>query len=88
MRTFEGSTQYDALGHAWFGDQIYNGYDARTTIGGMTKASILPIAEKGIVGRAVLLDVAKLRGKQSLDRGETFTHEDLLNGCRLPGSRN
>ncbi|MBI5090684.1 MAG: cyclase family protein, partial [Actinobacteria bacterium] len=37
----QGSTQYDALGHAWYGDQIYNGYDARTTIGGMTKARIL-----------------------------------------------
>jgi kynurenine formamidase len=74
----QGSTQYDALGHAWFGDKIYNGYDAKTTIGGMTKASILPIAEKGIVGRAVLLDVARLRGKASLERGETFTHDDLL----------
>jgi len=81
----QGSTQYDALGHAWFGDQIYNGYDARTTIGGMTKASVLPIAEKGIVGRAVLLDVAKLRGKQSLDRGETFTHKDLLEAADSQG---
>jgi kynurenine formamidase len=74
----QGSTQYDALGHAWYGDQLYNGYDARTTIGGMTKASILPIAEKGVVGRGVLLDIARLRNKRSLDRGETFTHLDLL----------
>jgi len=81
----QGSTQYDALGHAWYGDQIYNGYDARTTIGGMTKASIMPIAEKGIVGRAVLLDIARLRGKQSLERGETFTHEDLLAAAQAQG---
>ncbi len=81
----QGSTQYDALGHAWIGDAIYNGYDARTTIGGMTKASILPIAEKGIVGRAVLLDIARLRGKESLDRGETFTHEDLLTAAKVQG---
>jgi kynurenine formamidase len=74
----QGSTQYDALGHTWFGDEIYNGYDAKTTIGGMTKASITPIAERGIVGRAVLLDIARLRGKPSLERGETFTHKDLL----------
>lgn len=73
----QGSTQYDALGHTWYGDKIYNGYDPRTTIGGMTKASILPIAQKGIVGRAVLLDIARLRGKDSLERGETFTHVDL-----------
>lgn len=79
------STQYDALGHTWYGDQIYNGYDARTTIGGMTKASVLPIAEKGVVGRGVLLDVARLRGKDSLDRGETFTHRDLQAAAEAQG---
>lgn len=81
----QGSTQYDALGHAWYGDQIYNGYDARTTIGGMTRASILPIAEKGIVGRAVLIDIARARGKESLERGETFTHHDLLAAAEAQG---
>jgi hypothetical protein len=74
----QGSNQYDALGHAWFGDELYNGFDSRTTIGGMTKASILPIAERGIVGRGVLLDVARLRGKESLERGETYDHYDLI----------
>jgi kynurenine formamidase len=81
----QGSTQYDALGHTWYGDQIYNGYDARTTIGGMTKASIMPIAEKGVVGRGVLIDIARLRGKTALDRGETFTHEDMLQAARKQG---
>jgi kynurenine formamidase len=75
--SLQGSTQYDALGHAWYGDQLYNGFDAMSTIGGMRKASVLPIAERGVVGRAVLLDVARWRGKDSLERGETFDHEDL-----------
>jgi kynurenine formamidase len=74
----QSTTQYDALGHTWYGNELYNGYDARTTIGGMTRASILPIAEKGIVGRAILLDIARLRGKEFLERGETFDHRDLL----------
>ncbi|MGH9057268.1 MAG: cyclase family protein [Acidimicrobiales bacterium] len=73
----QGSTQYDALGHVWYDDQLWNGYDAKTTIGGMAKAGILPIAERGVVGRGVLLDVARHRGKEVLDVGETFTHEDL-----------
>jgi kynurenine formamidase len=81
----QGSTQYDALGHAWIGDQIYNGFDSKTTIGAMTKASILPIAERGVVGRGVLLDIARLRGKQNLERGETFTHEDLLAAAQAQG---
>jgi kynurenine formamidase len=73
----QGSTQYDALGHVWYDGQIYNGYDARTTIGAMAKASVLPIAQKGVVGRGVLLDVARHRGKDWLDKGETFDHNDL-----------
>ena len=55
----QGSTQYDALGHVWYDDQIWNGYDAKTTIGGLAKASVLPIAEKGVVGRGILLDIAR-----------------------------
>lgn len=74
----QGSTQYDALGHVWYGGQLWNGYDARTTVGGMDVASVEPIAQRGVVGRAVLLDMARFRGKETLESAETFTHEDLL----------
>jgi len=73
----QGSTQYDALGHVWYGGQIWNGYDARTTVGGLDKASVAPIAERGVAGRGILLDMARFRGKDNLDKAETFTHEDL-----------
>jgi kynurenine formamidase len=73
----QGSTQYDALGHVWYGGKIWNGYDARTTVGGLDKASVAPIAERGVVGRGILLDMARFRGKENLDKAETFTHEDL-----------
>lgn len=81
----QGSTQYDALGHVWYDGQLYNGYDARTTIGGLEKASVQAIGERGIVGRGILLDVARLRGKPWLDKGETFTHEDLLAAAAAQG---
>ena len=74
----QGSTQYDALGHVWYGGQIWNGYDARTTVGGLDKASVAPIAERGVAGRGILLDMARFRGKDNLDKAETFTHEDLV----------
>jgi kynurenine formamidase len=74
----QGSTQYDALGHVWYDGKLYNGYDARTTVGGMDKASIEPIAQRGVVGRGVLLDMARFRGKPYLETAETYTHEDLL----------
>jgi kynurenine formamidase len=38
---------------------------------------VLPIAEKGVVGRGVLIDMARHRGKDWLDKGETFDHTDL-----------
>ena len=74
----QGSMQYDALGHVWHGDTLYNGYDAKSTMGGLSKCSIQPIAEHGVVGRGVLIDAARFKGKESLDMGERFTLEDLL----------
>ena len=82
----QGSTQYDALGHLWYDGKIYNGYDARTTIGGLEKASVEPIAQRGVVGRAVLLDMARFRGKTTLDKAETFTHEDLVACAEAQGT--
>lgn len=81
----QGSTQYDALGHVWCDNQLWNGFDALTTIGAMTKASVLPIGERGIVGRGVLIDMARHRGKPALERGETFTHEDLMAAATRQG---
>lgn len=81
----QGSTQYDALGHVWCDEKLYNGFDANTTIGGMAKASVLPLGERGIVGRGVLIDMARHRGKRSLDPGETFTHVDLLAAAEKQG---
>ncbi len=81
----QGSTQYDALGHVWFDGKIWNGYDARTTVGGLDKASVQPIAERGVVGRGILLDMARHRGKPSLDKAETFDHNDLLECAQAQG---
>jgi kynurenine formamidase len=71
------TTNCDALGHAWYGDQIWNGYPAESTVGSLSRASITPLAEHGLVGRAVLLDIARQRGKSWLDRGETIQVADL-----------
>ena len=81
----QGSTQYDALGHLWYDGRIWNGYDATTTIGRLRRASVLPIAERGVVGRGVLIDMARFRGKASLDRAETFSHCDLMDAARAQG---
>jgi len=74
----QGTTQYDALGHVWYDDKLYNGYDAKTTIGGLKKCSIQPIAEHGVVGRGVLLDVARYKGVPNLAPNQQITLDDLL----------
>jgi kynurenine formamidase len=81
----QAGTHCDALGHMWFDDTLWNGFPASSTNGGMTKAGIMPIAERGIVGRGVLLDIARFRGKPVLDRAETFTHHDLMECARAQG---
>ncbi|RRO17019.1 cyclase family protein [Saccharopolyspora rhizosphaerae] len=81
----QGSSQYDVLGHVWYDGKIWNGYDADTTVEGLSKASVLPIAEKGVVGRGVLIDMAWYRGKDHLDKGETVDHEDLLAAAEKQG---
>ena len=82
----QGTTQYDALGHVWHGDTIYNGYDAKTTMGGLQKCSIQPIAEHGVVGRGVLIDAARFKGKESLDAGERITLDDMLAAAKKQNS--
>ena len=81
----QGSTQYDALGHVWYDGTIYNGYDAETTIGSLKKASVYPIGQRGVVGRGVLIDMARYRGKASLERAESFSHVDLLEAAAAQG---
>jgi kynurenine formamidase len=81
----QGSTQYDALGHVWYDGKLWNGYDAQTTVGGLKKASVLPIAERGVVGRGVLIDMARHRNKEFLGKGETFDHTDLQDAAKVQG---
>jgi Putative cyclase len=57
--------------------ELYNGFPAETTAGGMAKCGVDKIANHGIAGRGVLIDMARYRGKESLDPGETFGVEDL-----------
>ncbi|AOL17348.1 metal-dependent hydrolase [Sulfolobus sp. A20] len=83
----QASTQVDALGHYWKDNTLYNGYDSKLTIGGLVKDDVSKLAEKGIVGRGVLLDVARYKGKSSLDKGEMISFQDLLETAKSEGVR-
>jgi kynurenine formamidase len=73
----QAASQWDGLAHVYYDDQIYNGFPASdVTPHGAAHCSIDRLA-KGIVGRGVLLDVARYRGVDWLDQGEVITPEDL-----------
>lgn len=74
----QGATHYDGLGHIWYDDRLYNGYPADTTVGGLARVSALPIAQRGIVGRGVLLDIARFLGKDVMDKAEAIDREMIL----------
>jgi kynurenine formamidase len=80
-----GTTQLDALGHIWYGDTLYNGYDADTTVGGLARNGIEKVAERGIAGSTVLLDVARYRGVDKLNHGEEVTMDDLFGAAERQG---
>lgn len=78
----QASTQWDALCHIFHGDKMYNGFDAALVDArGAKKLGIENVRDK-MVGRGVLLDVARFKGVESLDDGYAITNEDL-DGCAL-----
>jgi hypothetical protein len=70
-------TQWDSLAHIFYEGKMYNGYDATlVTSSGAAKNSIFKTKDK-IVGRGVLLDVAKYTGVRALEPGYAITVADL-----------
>ncbi|MDE2228625.1 MAG: cyclase family protein [Alphaproteobacteria bacterium] len=62
-------TQWDALAHVFYENAMWNGYDCRSvTSNGAAKCGIEKTREK-MVGRGVLLDIARLIGLGSLPDG-------------------
>lgn len=72
-----GTTHHDALGHVWYDDELYNGFDARTTNGGLERCGAEHVADHGIVGRAVLIDIARHRGVDALAADERITLSEV-----------
>jgi hypothetical protein len=83
----QGTTHMDALGHAWYGDELYNGFSADETavekrfeapVDGMDgevtetrghgRLSVAPLADSGVAGRGVLLDVGRHSEESEGDR--------------------
>lgn len=81
------ATQWDALAHVFYDDQIYNGYPASVvSAAGAQKCSIDRVA-RGVLGRGVLLDIARLKGERWLAPGYAIGGDDLEAAARSQGVR-
>jgi kynurenine formamidase len=70
-------TQWDGLGHVFYENSMWNGYDCRTvTSAGAQKCGIEKTKNK-MVGRGVFLDVARYKDVDSLEDGYGITCDDL-----------
>ena len=73
------ATHLDSLAHTFFRGKMWNGYDATKLVTkekGAEKNSVLPM-KNGIVTRAVLYDIARLKGVPYLAPGDRIFPEDL-----------
>ncbi|MFE3192670.1 cyclase family protein [Nocardia sp. NPDC059240] len=79
MMPLQAATQWDALSHVYYDGLLYNGYPAGTvTSMGASRLGIERVAEHGgVVGRGVLLDVARHRDLERLEPGTVVTPSEL-----------
>ncbi|WP_128375072.1 cyclase family protein [Streptomyces cavernae] len=83
----QAATHWDALTHVSHSGKLYNGRpaDSITAHGGAEFSGI--DKPRHLVSRGVLLDVARARGRDSLDGGHAVTPEDLDAAEELAGTR-
>jgi kynurenine formamidase len=78
-------TQWDALGHIFYDEQMWNGYDARLVDSdGAQKNGIEKVKDR-MFGRGVLLDVARHVGVDYLEDGMAMTNDDLNETAEAQG---
>ena len=81
----QGSTQWDALSHAFYNGKFYNGYPLDiVTVTGAEKLGIDKVKDT-FVGRAVLIDVLRYKGG-SLTPGYGITRADIEGALKKQGT--
>lgn len=74
-------TQWDGLGHVFYEDNMWNGYDCReVSSAGAQKCGIEKTKNK-MVGRGILLDIPRMKNIEVLEDGYGITNEDLDNAA-------
>jgi kynurenine formamidase len=81
----QAATHWDSLGHVFYADKMYNGYDARQVDSrGVHQLGIEHTRDR-MVGRGVLLDVARFKGVDWLDDGYAIANDELDAVAQMQG---
>jgi kynurenine formamidase len=81
----QAATHWDSLGHVFYGDKMYNGYPATLVNGGGVGVLGIEHARDRMVGRGVLLDVARHLGVDWLPDGHGISNAELDATARAQG---
>ena len=73
----QGATHWDALGHIFYEDKAYNGYDAKLIDAKGLNVLGIEHSRNKMTGRGVLLDIARFRGVDWLKDGEGIPNDEL-----------
>lgn len=77
VMALQAASQWDALAHVHYDGKMYNGYPiSHITAAGATRLDVTNLSP-GVVGRGVLLDVARHRGVRRMQPGEAISPEEL-----------
>jgi kynurenine formamidase len=71
------NTQWDALGHVFYGDKMWNGYDAALVDSSGANKNGIEKTRDRMVGRGVLLDIPRYLGGDYLEDGFGIGSSDL-----------
>jgi kynurenine formamidase len=73
----EGRSHIDAFCHVAFDGSLFNGKPAASVTAEGAWAGAIDVLKDGLVGRAVLLDVPRVRGVRWVEPGDHVVREDL-----------
>lgn len=73
----QSASQWDGLAHVHYDGQLYNGFPSSSVTPHGAEHCAIDQQAKGIAGRGVLLDVARYKGVEWMERGEAITPDDL-----------
>jgi len=86
--SLHATTSWDALSHAWYGDQLYNGYPEQEIVsrnwGGARKLGIQNMKDS-FIGRGVLIDIVAYMN-DTIPKGYLITRQDIENALKKQGT--